>query len=166
MVKRGSGGDAPTSPLHKNNNTLGERVWLKCRIGRFWHSIAQHRDLNREWGPKSKQAKNLGVVPSRVWSFQYPGAAVKGFCYSVSATGSGPNDKQERGSKGNFDLFSPGAELTLAVLCDRWISDRMFLNLHLCCVVHPNVIGSPGSDITNSLPWGLEKRSFKGCLVF
>lgn len=37
-------------------------------------------------------------------------------------------------AKSNFDFFSPGAELILALLSDRCHSDMMVLNPHLCFV--------------------------------
>lgn len=41
-------------------------------------------------------------------------------------------------AKGNFDFFSPGAELILAILSDRCLSDMMVPNAQLCCVAYSN----------------------------
>lgn len=41
-------------------------------------------------------------------------------------------------TKDHFDLFSPEAELTMAILSDRLISYMMCLNPHLRCISYPN----------------------------
>lgn len=97
------------------------------------------------------------VVPREVWRVQYSGAAVQGFCYSVSGTRSAAQGKQERearallyAAKGNFDFFSPGAELILAILRDRRLSDMMVPNPRLCCVAYSNKYRVWGQDTASS----------------
>lgn len=41
-------------------------------------------------------------------------------------------------TKGRFDLFSPEAGLTMAILSDKLISYMMCLNRHLYCITYPN----------------------------
>lgn len=47
--------------------------------------------------------------------------------------------------KGNFDFFSPGAELILASVSDRHLSYMMVLNSHLCYVAYSDKYRGLGS---------------------